>query len=286
MRWLLCISFIFVCFFVVVKAEVPFLEEASRTNRPIVLFCLKEKDCPWSTLWRERLLQSPVLVEKLSAEAVVQIVQAPVSGVQLIAEELRLPLVILLDPSGKEFARLDYDGLEAEVFADRIVGVIEDFHEICLAIDEGVASLDEERLKELYTMSARLSDGSFRKWFLAKGVQQEKGLFFHFEKYATLLNALGSKHALVKKMKDKILARDPKNKQGAHREVAWLEFQRKASHLPAIGCSEQVLRKALAPLIAYRDKWANSGDEKQRLESWMAQFLREKEINNQSFATN
>lgn len=248
------------------------IARADEFNRPIVLFCLKEPPCPWSKIVQERLLSSHRFHKKLQEEAWIQ----SIYGEDLQEELVRfasplttLPCIVLLDPHGREFARFDYDQSDPEECAAKILSLFDDFHEICVAIDRGLHKQEEGHLRTLYQLSKRLSDPSFTKLLLHKGCQLEKGVFFHLEKYASLLKKGKLKHPTVRKWREKVLAKDPHNRLGAHREVAWLDFRKKAQQMQG----KEMAKRAISPLLAYLKQWGDKERERWKIEALLAKFL-------------
>lgn len=261
------------------------IERAEEFNRPIVLFCLKEPPCPWSKILQERILSSHRFHKLLQQEAWIQSIYQENQSEERVrfAKPLQtLPCVVLLDPHGREFARLDYDQSDADEFSAKILHLFDDFHEICLAIDQGLHRQEESRLKFLYQQSKRLSDPAFTKLILHKGCQIEKGVFFHLEKYASMLQKGKLKHPLVRKWREKILAKDPQNRLFAHREIAWLEFRKKAQELQG----KEMAKKAIAPLLVYLKQWGDKERDRWKIEALLAKFLFARESNSlaQEFA--
>jgi hypothetical protein len=93
------------------------------------------------------------------------------------------------------------------------------YREICL---------DEVRdLKSLYTRARLIGCQRLVDHFLSLGLAQKEGIFFHLEKLATLAEQNLAKTPEAKELKNEILKRDPKNKEGSHLVLALLEFQEK-----------------------------------------------------------
>ena len=248
------------------------ITKAEEFNRPIVLFCLKEEPCPWSKILQERLLSSHRFHKLLQQEAWIQSMYPESEENQIVkfaAPLMRMPCIVLLDPYGREFARFDYDQAEPEEVAGKILHLFDDFHEICLAIDRGLNKVDERQLRVLYEQSKRLSDPVFTKLFLYKGCQLEKGVFFHLEKYALLLQKGAIKHPSVRKWKEKILSKDPDNRFSSHREIAWLEFRKRAQESKG----KEGVKKVISPLLHYLKTWGDQEKEKWKIEAMLAKFL-------------
>jgi hypothetical protein len=242
-------------------------------NRPIVAVFLGD-DCPWSYKLRQEILESPYFLEKINAEAILWI-----PSLKQAEEEKPLiqkynvqqcPVILLLDPKGKEFARFDSISLDAQGYTREILNQIENFQEICLALDLAEIDFDEQKWQKLYQKAKQLSAPCFYQVILERGLNQEKGNYFHLEKFIMLLEKHKIKHQQVKKAKQQLLKRDPENKRGLHFKVAVLEFQKNALKLR----SKDQPEKSLAPLLKYIRKFGKKDLENYwKSELLIAEFL-------------
>ncbi len=266
-------SFLF-CFITIVQGaeleEKNALNSAQSENRPIVAVFLAE-NCPWSKKLRQEIIESPYFFEKVQEEAILWIVSLK----QHEAEKPFLqkyqvhhcPVILLLDPQAKEFARFEDISLDAYKYAEAIHGQIENFHDICSALDH---EFEEERWQDLYHKAKKLSASCFQQVILEQGIRKEKGYFFHLEKFITLMENQKKKNSQVRKAKNQLLSRDPDNKSGLHYKVAVLEFQKKASRLKGQDRPE----RALMPLLQYLQRFGKKDPENSWKCEWMiAEFL-------------
>jgi protein disulfide-isomerase len=253
--------------------EVPVLKNAQNENRPIVAAFLGS-DCPWSKKLRREVLENPVFLEKVSQDAVLWVIAIKHDDEdQAILQKYHVqecPLFLLLDPKGKEFARFEYSLQDGEGCARTIVDLIENFHEICVALDQKNIHFEEEKWLELYQKAKKLSVPCFEQVILEGALREEKGNYFHLEKFAALLEKHKPKHSQVRRAKQQLLGRDPENKFGTHFKVAVLEFQKIATHLKAKDRPE----KALMPLLQYIHKFGKKDPGNLWKGEWMiAEFL-------------
>ncbi len=262
------------CFSSIYESREAVLRVASLQNLPIVAVFLGDDGCPWSQKIEKELFNSPFFQENVGTEALIwQITLSCEREGHEIEQEYKIeqfPSILLLDPSGKEFARLDYDASEPVVFSKRILSLIHDFHEVCQAIDQGFIGLNEEILQTRYLQASRLSTPCFKQIILSQGLKKEKGTFFHLEKYALLLNKLKLKHAEVLKLRKELLSRDPANRWETQYKIALLEFEKRKTSLKR----KDRIEKAIIPLVEYLTKFGES-DEKNRwrVELMIAEFL-------------
>jgi protein disulfide-isomerase len=253
--------------------EFQVLKNAQDENRPIVAVFLSP-DCPWSKKLCQEVLENPLFLEKVSQDAVLW--HVPIKHKEGDKEFLQkyhvkeCPLFLLLDPKGKEFARIEYVPRDAADYALMIIGLIENFHEICSALDQKKSHFEEERWHDLYQKAKKLSVPCFKQVILERGFREEKGNYFHLEKFATLLEKHKLKHSQVLKVKQQLLDRDPENVLGTHFKVAVLEFQRIVSHSK----SKDRPEKAVIPLLHYIHKFGKKDPENLwKSELMIADFL-------------
>lgn len=249
------------------------LKAARAENRPIVAVFLGE-DCPWSKKMRQEILESPSFLEKIHAEAILW-----VNSLRQEEEEKtfvqkykvqQCPIFLLLDPTGKEFARLDSISTDVQGYTEAIVSQIENFQEICLALEREDTDFDEQKWQELYQKAKNLSVPCFHQVILERGLRKEKGNYFHLEKFAALLEKHKIKHPEVRKVKQQLLNRDPDDEFGMHFKVAMLEFKKNASKLK----SKDRPEKALLPLLQYVHRFGKKDVENYWKSEWMiAEFL-------------
>jgi hypothetical protein len=227
------------------------LEMARRKNLPVVAVFVSKEGCPWSKKLVQEVLKSPWFIEKLSAEAILWETALGACREDLVIREKynvgETPLFLLLDPGGKEFARVSYAPLDAASYAGEILGLIDSFHEVCTALEREECSFHEEKWKDLYLKAKRFSVPCFRQKLLERGFKKEKGVFFHLEKYASFLGERKSKDPDVLQMKKNLLGRDPYNRLGTPFQIAAIEFQNASRSLKP----DERFEKALKPLFNY-----------------------------------
>jgi protein disulfide-isomerase len=173
------------------------------------------------------------------------------------------PMLLLLDPRGREFARYGYLPLDPVNFAEQLVDTMEDFKEICLALNEKEPK-NAAYWMELYQKAKQFSSSDFKKLILERGIQEDSSDELLLEKYALLLEQNGIKSHFTKKCKKKLLEQDPENQQGTHYKIAMIEFhsalnEKKISRHP---------KKALHPLLGYLKRF----QDKDRDNAWNAEW--------------
>ncbi len=240
-------------FFTVVHCEQRKIEEqnicqmAQLKNLPIALVLLRGDHCPWSQKLQKDVLTDVFFQEHIHESAVLWTLNSDEITEQKY-DIKEFPQVLLLDPLGKEFARFGYLPLTAQGYLDEMKRLIQNFQDVCIALDrEKENPLDEEQWIELYRKATTLSMPYFKQVILEKGLKKEKGDFFHLEKLANALAKNKIKNPQILKLKTDLLKRDPENKRGTHYKVALLEFQKAVTRHKSKGRIERVLK----PLIQY-----------------------------------
>lgn len=241
---------------------------------PIVAVFLSDPSCPWSLKLQNEVIENSVFREKVGSEAILwQVVVKGEAGDKELRERYRVhtcPLILLMDPRGKEFARLEYSPLDAHGYAAKIHGLIDNFQELCLALDREAFSFEEEKWQELYQKAKNFSATCFKQVILERGLQRETGTFFHIEKYASLLEKYKRKHPRVLKAKTELLKLDPDNRMGTHFKVAALEFDKIRSSFKETDRVE----KPLMPLLRFVHKFGKTDKENLwKAELMIAQYL-------------
>ncbi len=177
-------------------------------ERPLVALFLGDEGSPWSQQMEGDLLGSPQFQEMLGDK--VELWPLSLEEQEGLPYRVdRVPSILLLDPRKKEFARLEYTAASPEVMAQAIVSLIDDFQEVCSAIDRGVRCLSESELHSLYLKARRFSVPCFWQLLLTQGLKKERGTFFHLEKYALLLKKPPKKKLPMERLKKELMKRDP-----------------------------------------------------------------------------
>jgi hypothetical protein len=245
------------------------LQLAQQQNLPVIAIFLGKQGCPWSQKLQDEVLKSPQWTQEIRNEALFwQIDSFESQNDQILRDKYNIqtfPLIVLLDPQGKEFARMEYVPLDALGYVAEIRTLIEDFQELCIALEAQDEFFDEEKLQTLYLKAKKMSAPYFKLAILEKGLQVEKGAFFHLEKLAMLLQSHKLKHPLVLKAKKQLQERDPDNHLGTHFKIAVLEFDKIVSKHKR----KDHFEKPLIPLLQFVHKFGKT--DKENL--WKAELM-------------
>ncbi|MBS0620079.1 MAG: hypothetical protein JSS61_01290 [Verrucomicrobia bacterium] len=251
--------------------EEEILRLAQEENRPILALFFSRQDCPWSQKLSQEILSDSTFQEEIRQDALFW--QVPFDANPSLCHKYKVhecPQFLLLDPEGKEFARFGVLPLDGKGHAAEVHRLIEDFQEVCLALDSGV--FDERIWAELYTKAKQFSTPFYKEVLLQEGMEHEQGTYFLLQQYAELLGKYKLKHPKVLAHKRKILAKDKGNQLGSRYQIALLEFRQNA------GRTKYKMRadKVILPLLEYAKKARQSDPDVWKAEWLIAQFLLKK----------
>ncbi|MGL4539908.1 MAG: hypothetical protein ACRCU0_02905 [Candidatus Rhabdochlamydia sp.] len=233
---------------------------SSENNLPILAVFLAEEGCCWSDKLKTEILQNPEFIKEISKEMILW--KIFLKQKKEICTKYRVqeyPLILLLDPKGREFARLGSIPLDQKCLKILLSSLIDDFSDVCSLTQ---TAFNEKKWQEIYTKASRLSATCFKEEILQKGIKKEKGCFFHLEKYAQLLQEKGSHHPYVIEFKKKVLQRDKTHQLGVRFHLASIEFQHQIH-------KNNSFEKTIEPLLKYLQNSALVEPK----HSWQAELL-------------
>lgn len=258
-------------------------KQAVEKEQPILIAFLGPSWCPWSDQLESEILVDQTFLASLQKEVVFLKVDIPEDFNRegentLPYQQLKnkyhvdeCPTLVLVGASGQEIAKLNYLPLESREFAGYIKEILADFHQVNLhAQKKSLHKLEAGELQSLYVKAGRLADTTFKKVLLHQGLKEDKGSYFLLEQYGHLLAEGHFKSPKLSKIRNKILARDPKNKQGTLLKLAIMDFEALSSSVPKVAKSE----KAIKPLLEYLKKFGKQDTENSwRVEMMISQYF-------------
>lgn len=275
------LSTFLICFLAVASCEEQWkideqcvLAEAQKENLPVVAVFVRAEGCPWSQKLKEDVLKAGSFFNPLGYEAILWEISLGKEEEDTALRQKygvkQCPQIVLLDPKGKEFARMGYLPISAGEYAAEILSLFDDLQRVCLALSGNEDDFEEEEWKSLYVAAKKFSVPFFKQLLLERGLKREEGNFFHVEKYAAMLERGKLKNPEVLKFKNQLLKRDPDNQDGTHFKVAVLEFHKRSSPKKMKGRIE----KALVPLFDYMKKYKDKDKENLwKIEMMIAEFF-------------
>ncbi len=256
------------------KEEADIFLTAQKENLPVIAFFLGGQWCPWSQKLSQEILKNPLFLDQVGQDAILWEIalekEVQDDAIRQKYAVTECPQILLLDPKGKEFARFGFMPLEPKEYGNALVAIIDHFQEICAALDDKGRDFEETVWKDLFLKAKKLSAACYAHVILERGLKKEKGVFFHLEKFASLLRKYKPKHPEVLKIKQQLLKKDPENKLGTHFKIAVLEFQKLSTRYK----SKERQEKALRPLLKFVHQFGNRDKENLwKAEMMIAEFL-------------
>lgn len=195
-------------------------EIALKQNRPLLIAFLGPQWCPYSDELEDKILQTNSFLAALQDKVIFLRVDIP-EGYEEDAQTLQLrqnynidscPTLILVEPNGREIAKLEAAPVESKQVAQEVVTVLASYTEVSDA--KSINTLKEEQLKDLYARAGKLADSTFKKALLERGLKEDKSAYFLLQQYGELLVKQGVKNRESKILRNRIVARDLKNEKG------------------------------------------------------------------------
>lgn len=248
---------------------------AEKRNCPLLIAFLGPNWCSFSDKLEEEVLFQDEFISQLKDQVVFVKVDIPKDFEQrsFYGKALKqkycideCPCVVLADSDGGAIAKLEYLPIGCAQFATYVKQVLDDYNRVSHLVGRELKQLKVDEVKHLYARSGRFVDTRFRIALLEQGLKIDRGPYFLAEQYARLLaEGTGSRRKL-KRIRNKVLARDPKNEEGCLRKLALSEFA-------SMGDSANP-EQAIAPLLQYLKRFGSEDAENAwRLEMKISQYL-------------
>lgn len=253
------------------EGDSPIIARAMQEDLPILAMFIGPGWCPWSKRLVEEMIDTGGF-DPLASQVVIWTI--PLSQDRSKEEEAlcrryqiaSCPTLLLLDPSGREFARFSDAHFDPASYVEKIQARIEGFQEVCEFLTHLPAAFHEETWKRIYEMSLELSNPAFERIVLEEGVKREQGTYFHLRKYGRLLERADLNNPAVKEFRKKVLKRDPSDLHEVHFMVACLDSQRLKNQ-------NEKGKKVVRPLLEYVKKFKKRYPERADLAQAMVEDL-------------
>ena len=251
---------------------------AMEKQKPLLVAFLGPNWCPFSDQLEAEVLSNPQFLQALKDEVVFVKIDIPedfqeqnFAGKELkeLFQVEECPALVLVDPNGKKIAKLNYLPLQSEEYVRYVKQVFSDFERISQLEKQEIRHLKIDELQHLYVRAGRLADTTFKTALLKQGLKVDRGPYFLLEQYGNKLMKGRYNDGRIRKLREKILARDPENELGCRRRIALLDFEA-LSHGNQKGKSDTVIR----PIVDYLQKFGREDRENAwRLEMKISQYL-------------
>ncbi len=251
---------------------------AQDQQKPLLIAFLGPNWCPFSDKLEAEILGDTVFTKILKKDVILFKVDIPEDFEQesFVGHELKqqydvdeCPSIVLVDPKGQEIAKLEYLPIESDAFAGYIKQILADYERVSHLEKNQIRQMKIDELQYFYTRAGHLADETFKRVLLNQGLKVDKGSYFLLEQYGHMLASGHFKERKLKRVRNKILARDPKNELGCRRKLALLDFEALASVKKSTN-TETVIQ----PIVDYLQKFAaNDEDNVWQLEMKISQYL-------------
>ena len=211
---------------------------ALEKQKPLLIAFLGPNWCPFSDKLETEVLGDEAFAKILNKEVIFCKVDIPEDFEQepFIGQELKqqydvdeCPSIVLVEPKGHEIAKLEYLPIESDAFASYIKQILADYERVSHLEKNQIKQMKVDELRYLYAKAGHLADETFKKALLDQGLRVDRGSYFLLEQYGGMLANGHFKERKLKKVRNKIIARDPHNELGCRRKLALLDFEALAS---------------------------------------------------------
>jgi len=258
-------------------------KQALEKQKPILIAFLGPSWCSWSDQLESDVLSDPQFVKALEKEVIFLKVDIPEEMAEPSEELLPLlklkdqyhveecPALVLVEPMGTEITKLKYLPLEGKKFASYIHEILNDFAAVNHAVErKTLQKIGGSELKALYAKAGQFADSTFKRTLLKKGLKEDRSPYFLLEEYGYLVAQGEMKERKLSRVRNKILARDPKNEKGALRQLAIFDFEALSVRTKRSADVE----KAIAPLVQYLKTFGKDDSENAwRIELMISEYL-------------
>lgn len=166
------------------------------------------------------------------------------------------PTFLLVEPNGKEIAKLDLASIDAATINTLLASYSH-------VQNNDLSSLKIGELRALYAQAGKFADMTFKQTLLEEGLKVDEGPFFMLQQYGNLVAEVGVKNRKSKILRNKIIARDIKNLHGYRRQLALMDFEALSN------AHETLAAKAVVkPLMDYLQKFGSKDAEN----AWQIEF--------------
>lgn len=242
---------------------------------PILIAFLGPNWCKFSDKLEEEILSQEAFKERLGEEMVFVKIDIPEDfeeknfygkGFKEAYGVEECPCVVLADENGAAIAKLEYLPITCHQFASNVQQLLSDYKRVSHLDKKELKQLKIDEIKHLYARAGHLADATFKQVLMDQGLKVDRGPYFLVEKYGSMLASGTVSERKLKRMRKKVVSRDPKNQQGCLRRLALIDFE--ASD------GAQTPESVIEPLVQYLHQFGSKDKENAwRLELKISQYL-------------
>lgn len=248
---------------------------AEERDCPLLIAFLGPNWCSFSDTLEEEILSQKAFTQFLGQEMVLVKIDIPEDFEErnYYGKDLKetyhvdeCPCLVLADSNAHAIAKLDYLPVTCEHFVRYVKQIMGDYERVSQLARSELRQMKVDELKHLYARAGRLADTTFKKVLMKQGLKVDRGPYFLVEEYGNMLASGAASERKLKRIRNKVLARDPKNEQGCLRKLALIDFERKVGPRTP----EQVIE----PLLSYlRQFGPEDAENAWKLEMKISQYL-------------
>lgn len=176
------------------------------------------------------------------------------------------PCIVLATSEGEIIAKLDYLPITCSHFASYIRQICNDYNQLNQLSKLELRQMKVDEIKHFYTCAGRLADTACKKILLNQGLKVDRGPYFLVEKYGNLLASGTVSSRTLNRLRNRIVARDPQNKQGYQRKLALIDFELREG--------KKTSNQVIQPLVRYLSEFGSKDLENAwKLEMKISQYL-------------
>lgn len=249
--------------------------EAKERNLPLLIAFLGPNWCSFSDELEEEILSQKGVTELLGKEMILVKIDIPEDFEEshYYGKELKesfhideCPSLVLTDSQTHPIAKLNYLPVTPEHFVRYVKQIMGDYERVSHLARRELKQMKVDEIKHLYARAGHLADITFKKALMKQGLKVDRGPYFLVEKYGSLLASGTASERKLRKIRNKVLARDPENEQGCLRKLALIDFESRID--------EKTPEEVVAPLISYlRDFGPKDPENAWKLEMKISQYL-------------
>ncbi|MFS8563847.1 MAG: thioredoxin fold domain-containing protein [Rhabdochlamydiaceae bacterium] len=210
-----------------VALETPRLAEyVQKSEKPALLVFLSPEGCPWCDKLVTDILDQEEFKTSIAATFNLLRVYVSDNGRQEMSKKYHIdqvPVFVLVDKEGQEITRVGYLPKSPKEMADHLESIfvrVQALEEKLTQID--LKAMPIEIVRHYYTEAKTIGIKKLQEQLLGIGLKLDRSTFFLLEQYK---RCLGVERKKAKKLKEEIQTRDAYNKEGAHLQIAFLDFQ-------------------------------------------------------------
>jgi len=250
-------------------------KKAKEKDLPILIAFLGPNWCNFSDELEEEILSKEGVTEPLGQKMILVKIDIPEDfeesnyyGKEL-KESFRVdecPCLVLTDSQTHPIAKLNYLPVTPEHFVRYVEQIMGDYERVSHLAKRDLKQMKVDEIKHLYARAGRLADTTFKKALMKQGLKVDRGPFFLVEEYGNMLASGTASERKLRKIRGKVLARDPENEHGYLRKLALIDFESRID--------EKTPEEVIAPLISYLQQYGPKDTENAwKLEMKISQYL-------------